>query len=323
MPFQPPFNLEDITGIKTRRVHDKSEGAFEDSYHLALEAAKDALSRSRYRAEDLDVVISGSIIRYKDGYTHYSEPPFALFLKRDLGAVKALSFDVSNACAGMFSGIYLLDRMIKSGVVKNGMVISGECITPIADTAVQEINQPFDEQFGSLTVGDAGVAVILDGEATEADRIHQIELMTCSEYSHLCIGMPSNRSSGPALYTNNHEMHKEDRLQLWPNFQEDLLRKIDSSFAAEKYDYVIHHQVSTKFIARIQKFSAKHFGTEMPQSLACVEDYGNTASTSHFVVLYDHLKQKSVKKGGKFLLVPAASGVVTGCLSATISSLEV
>ena len=51
-------------------------------------------------------------------------------------------------------------------------------------------------------------------------------------------------------------------------------------------------------------------GTEMPQSLACVEDYGNTASTSHFVVLYDHLKQKSVKKGAKFLLVPAASGVV-------------
>jgi len=323
MPFKPPFDLEDITGIKTRRVHDKTDGSFEDSFVLASEAAKDALSRSKYRAEDLDVIISGSIVRYKDGLTHHSEPPFALFLKRALGNAKALTFDVSNACAGMMSGIYVLDRMIKAGVVKNGLVVSGECITPIADTAVEEISQPFDSQFGSLTVGDAGVAVILDGEATDADKIHQIELMTCSEYSQLCIGMPSDQRPGAALYTNNHEMHKEDRLQLWPNFQADILSRFGSSFAEEKYDYIVHHQVSTKFIARIQKFSSKLLNTEMPESLSCVEQYGNTASTSHFVVLYDHLKDKKVKKGAKFLLVPAASGVVTGCLSATISSLEV
>jgi 3-oxoacyl-[acyl-carrier-protein] synthase III len=323
MPYKPPFDLEDITGIKERRVHSKVDGAFEDSFVLALSAAQDALSRSGYRAADLDVIISGSIVRYKDGHTHYSEPPFALFLKRALGATSAQFFDVSNACAGMMSGIYLLDRMIKAGVVRNGLVVSGECITPIADTAVEEINQPFDSQFGSLTVGDAGVAVILDGKATDADKIHQIELMTSSEYSHLCIGMPSDRSAGPALYTNNHEMHKEDRLQLWPTFQSDVLRDAGSSFAAEKYDYIIHHQVSSKFIARIQKHAGKLLEAEMPESLACVEKYGNTASTSHFVVLYEHLKEKKVKKGGKFLLVPAASGIVTGCLSATISSLEV
>jgi 3-oxoacyl-[acyl-carrier-protein] synthase-3 len=40
-------------------------------------------------------------------------------------------------------------------------------------------------------------------------------------------------------------------------------------------------------------------------------------------VLYEHLKQKAIEKGAKVLLVPAASGIVTGCLSATISSLEV
>jgi 3-oxoacyl-[acyl-carrier-protein] synthase-3 len=58
----------------------------------------------------------------------------------------------------------------------------------------------------------------------------------------------------------------------------------------------------------------------MPESLAVVSEYGNTSSTSHFLVLHEHLKNRP---GGKFLLVPAASGVVTGCLSATISSLEV
>jgi 3-oxoacyl-[acyl-carrier-protein] synthase-3 len=61
----------------------------------------------------------------------------------------------------------------------------------------------------------------------------------------------------------------------------------------------------------------------MPESLQVVEQLGNTATTSHFVVLYRHLQEKRLKKGAKFLLVPAASGVVTGCVSTTISSLEV
>jgi len=323
MSFKPFFDLEEITGIKERRVHDQREESFEDSFVLATRAAEDALKRSRYKAEDLDVIISGSIVRYKGGYRHYWEPSFALFLKRHLGARAAQYFDVSNACAGMMSGIFLLDRMIKAGVVKNGLVVSGECITPIADTAVREICEPFDSQFGSLTVGDAGVAVILDDQGSDADRIERLELMTSSDYSRLCIGMPSDKTVGPALYTNNAEMHKEDRLHLWPTFMQDLLNKDGTTFAAEGYDYIIHHQVSSKFIQKVQKHSGKVFEAPMPKSLAAVEHYGNTASTSHFVVLYEHLKQKAIEKGAKVLLVPAASGIVTGCLSATISSLEV
>jgi 3-oxoacyl-[acyl-carrier-protein] synthase-3 len=61
----------------------------------------------------------------------------------------------------------------------------------------------------------------------------------------------------------------------------------------------------------------------MPQPLNVVEKYGNTSSTSHFVVLHDHLKDKAVPRGSKILMVPAASGIVTGYVSATISSLEV
>jgi 3-oxoacyl-[acyl-carrier-protein] synthase-3 len=54
-----------------------------------------------------------------------------------------------------------------------------------------------------------------------------------------------------------------------------------------------------------------------------VDQYGNTSSTAHFVVMHEHLKNGRITKGSKLLLVPAASGVVTGCLSATVSSLEV
>jgi 3-oxoacyl-[acyl-carrier-protein] synthase-3 len=36
----------------------------------------------------------------------------SLFIKQKLGATKAIFFDVSNACAGMFTGMYILDSIL-------------------------------------------------------------------------------------------------------------------------------------------------------------------------------------------------------------------
>jgi len=324
MRYVPQFDLEEITGIKNRRVHAKTEGAIEDSFALATLAARDCLARSRYRAEDLDVVISTSITRFKDGYRMYWEPAFSLLLKRELGARQAMHFDVSNACAGMMTGVHLLDRMIRAGVVRNGLVVSGECITPIADTAVQEIDEPLDRQFGSLTVGDSGAAVILDRAENDADVIHYCELTTCAEYAQLCIGMPSDERPGAALYTNNAEMHKKERVALWPKFQADFLAKHGRKFEDEKFDYIVQHQVGTRAVANFNRYGAATFGvSEMPPSPIVVDELGNTSSTSHFVVLYKHLKEKRVQKGAKWLFVPGASGMVVGCVSSTITALEV
>lgn len=318
MDFKPPFDLEAITGIRERRVCS----SVEDSFTLALQAAQDCLSRSSYKAAELEVIISTSICRFKGKEKNYWEPSFALFLAKELGATRAIHFDVSNACAGMMSGVLFLDRLIKAGIVKNGLVVSGEYISPIAETAIKEIAHPFDAQFASLTVGDAAAAVIMHQSSSEQDRIHYIELLTCAEYSHLCIGKPSEVNGGPALYTNNKEMHKEERVQLWPRFQKDFLAKRGCDFASEQYDYLIHHQVGAKAMKNFSKFGTAIFETQVDESLSLVEDFANTASTSHFLVLYRHLKEQRLKKGAKFLMVPAASGVVTGCLSVTISSLE-
>jgi 3-oxoacyl-[acyl-carrier-protein] synthase III len=323
MSYRPPFDLGAITGIQERRVHDKRPESFEDSYYIALRAAQDCLARSRYTAGQLDVIISCSITRFKGGYTFYFEPSLASMMARELGAEAAIHFDVSNACAGMMTGVEVLDRMIRAGVVRNGMVVSGECITPIADTAVLEVNEMLDPQFASLTVGDAGAAVIMDRAVDEDDRLHFIKLFSNSAHSKLCIGMPSEKNDTTALYTDNRQMHCEDRLSLWPMWLRDYLRERGTSFASEAWNYVIHHQVGARFVSNVQKRSAEVLETEMPAQLSSLSRYGNTASTAHFVVLYDHLKRKLIEPGSKLLMAPAASGIVTGALSTTLRSLAV
>ncbi|MBF6482684.1 3-oxoacyl-ACP synthase [Nocardia otitidiscaviarum] len=320
----PGFDLEKITGVQERRFRSTEPGNVEDSFTLAMNAVEDCLSRSQYAASDLDVIISTSITRSKDGTKMYMEPSFAGAIGRAIGAREdVITFDLSNACAGMLTGTYILDRMIRSGAVQRGIVVSGEAITPIAETAVEEISEKYDLQFASLTVGDSGAAVVLDEAVDDADKIHYIELTTASEYSHLCLGMPSDKSQGVALYTDNRKMHNESRFLLWTDTQSGYLDKQGTTFADEKFDYMIHHQFGAGAVPFINAIAAREFGVPMPPDLNVIHKYGNTSTTSHFIVLHDQLSQQAIPAGAKLLMVPAASGVVAGFLSTTISSLKV
>lgn len=318
MKTPPQFDLQAITGINNRLWKEDDE----DSFTMAIDSAQNCLKNSRYKAEDLDIIISASIGRFI-GNAGYYEPAMSLYIKQKLGATKAIFFDVSNACAGIFTGMYILNSMIKAGIVKNGMVVSGECISSVAETAVLEVKDAMDSQFGSLTVGDSGAAVILDQAVDDEDVIETFEMISTSDYSALAIGMPSNNSNKYAMYASNTEMHTADRLSIWPNFQLDMFEKMGREFSKENFNFIIHHQVGLKFIKKLLKLGTAAFEAEMPDSLQVLDEYGNTSSTSHMLVLYEHLKDNTIKKGSKILFVPAGSGFVTGFLSAKISNLVV
>ncbi|WP_338773079.1 3-oxoacyl-[acyl-carrier-protein] synthase III C-terminal domain-containing protein [Nocardia vulneris] len=316
------LDLARITGIEQRRVYDSHPDRYESSFELALRAIDDCLRHSDYAAGDLDIIISASITRTRGKEIFCYAPAFALMLGNAIGATEARHFDVSNACAGMMTGVLVLDRMIKAGVVRNGMVVSGEQITPIAETAMREISQPYDPQFAALTVGDAAVAVILDEQGDDHDEIHYVELMTTAEGAEHCLGMPSDRSAGIALYTDNRAMQNESRYRQGIERIDTFLRESGRSWETEKFDYWIHHQFSAPALEYLGQLTGEHFGTAMPQALNVLQEYGNTASTSHFLVLHEYLARQQIPKGSKILMIPAASGTVSGYLAATVSRLE-
>lgn len=319
MVNKQPFDLEVITGIEERRVHGENETSFD----IALSAAKDCLEKSSYSPEDIDVIIVPSITRFNEGTNKFMfEPCLSLYLKQELGLKNAIHMDVSNACAGMMTAVYTVDAMIKSGAIKTGLVVSGEYITCIAETAKKEINEPWDAQFGSLTVGDSGVAVILDEAQDEDDYIDYIELLTAAEHSELCIGKPSDQNKGVALYTNNNEMHKRDRIETFAHFITRYYKETGRDMESENFDWAIHHQVGVKAINNFARYIEEGGGFTLAKPLNCVEKLGNTATTSHFIDIYYNLKNGTLKPGEKILAIPAASGIVTGCLSVKITNLK-
>ena len=74
------------------------------------------------------MLISTSITRSK-GRTPVLEPPLSLYVKQAIGATQAVNFDLSNACAGMLTGVFILQDLITRGEISCGMVVSGDYIS--------------------------------------------------------------------------------------------------------------------------------------------------------------------------------------------------
>ena len=148
------IQLERLTGIHERHV----VGPGENSFTLATGAARDCLGHSQHQASDIEMLISTSITRSKGRSSQSFEPPLSLYIKQAIGATQAVNFDLSNACAGMLTGVFILHDMVTRGEISCGMVVSGEYISHLSWNAARQIRSLFSKQLASLTLGDAGSA---------------------------------------------------------------------------------------------------------------------------------------------------------------------
>ena len=248
---RPRLDLEAITGIRERRV-----AVDEHALELAVHAAERALALSRYRAEDLDAVICTSISKHHRDDEFTFEPATAVLVRKAIGARRALVFDVVNACAGMLNGIAVLQALIRTGVVRNGMVVSGEQNLPLAESATREIRHSLDRQLAALTLGDAGAALILDAATDARHGIHHLELVTGAKHDHYCRSLPSPRGRGGILLTKARGLQRKGA----EHFPVYLKRALDATgWQIADLQHVIPHQVSVRAVRQGVKVAGALF----------------------------------------------------------------
>jgi 3-oxoacyl-[acyl-carrier-protein] synthase III len=316
--YKSLLDVERLTGIANRRVRAETD----DSLTLAVSAARACLKNSKYSPADLDVIIYAGIFKLLGRSKHIYEPAMSALVKKELGSNAKLYFDVSNACTGMLTAVYILDSLIRTGFVKNGLIVSGEPNSVVIDQAVKEIDGRCDQQYASLTLGDAGAAAIMDASTDAAEGISLAQFYTFAEFSDLCTVTPSDRNAGWALYT--------DMVKLQFETLKRSAAAIKYSYAGENvdfnsdFDFVIPHQTSVK---GIQTGMMMHLVPDvvhkLPEVLYSVQEFGNTSSTTHFVALNNALKEGKVKRGHRLMLLGYGSGINIGLVDLTVGSLQV
>ena len=309
------IDLERLTGIREHRVC----GPTETSLSLAIDAARDCLMRSRYTGADLDMVIDASITRYVDGRTHRFEPPLSLSIKQAIGAERALSFDLANACAGMLTGVFVLNDFIRRGIIQRGMVVSGERITGLGTNAQRSVRTILSPQLASLTLGDAGAAVIVERAPEHHEGIVLAGFTTLAEHSRLCLGLPSWSHPGAQMFTRARKIH-EVAMSEGPPLIEDVLAR--AGLTMGEIDWLIPHQTSVRAIKSGGRAIEEQCGEQPKHMIVTVDEYGNTASTTLFVALHRYLDHHELHRGEKVLLLSVASGLEVGIVVFQVDELE-
>lgn len=297
--------FELLTGIKERRVCSPGE----DSYTLAVNAAKDCLKYSKYLPENLDMLICCSISKNKDGMSYQYEPPFSLYIKETIGAKNALSFDISNACAGMLTGVLIADDFIRRGVIRSCMIVSGEFITNLKDHAARTVKDIKSFELASFTVGDAGAAVILEQIPNDLEGLTVSSFTTLAQYNNLCTAKQNKRFPGFFMKTNAKKIH-----QVAISDSTNIVQKAleDNNLTFDQIDYFIPHQTSRRSISSGAKHYTNYFGVKPQKVVINLREFGNTASTTHFLAMYRFLKENKFRSGDKIMLLSFASGLVIG-----------
>jgi 3-oxoacyl-[acyl-carrier-protein] synthase-3 len=310
----PRVDLERLTGIRERRVC----GPGEDSYSLAVDAAWDCLSHSRHAPGDIDMIISCSISKYGSDLAYRFEPALSLSVKEAIGAGDAIHFDVSNACAGMLTGVMLLDSFIRSGSIRRGMVVSGEYISSISDNATREVRSLGNKQLASLTAGDAGSAVIVDRAEPSSPGISACEMVTHAEHSDLCIGEPAPHGPGAMMTTDAGKLHQQAIAHCAPPIRRALEQ---AGLRIDEIDYMIPHQTSARAIRAGSRHLERALGGAPGEVVQNLEAIGNTATTSHFIALDRLIREGRIAPEHKLLLLAFASGIVVGAVVFTAGEL--
>lgn len=300
------IDLERLTGIRERRVSDGED----DSYSLAVAAALDCLAHSELAPGDLDVLINCSITKFRDDMVQCLEPTMSIALAQAIGAAGAMTFDVSNACAGMLTGVFILNNWIRQGIIRRGMVVSGEYISPLGRNAAAHIRNIMSRELASLTLGDAGAALLLERASDGAPGISTIGFTTIAEHSRLCLAYPAKHEPGARMFTRSQPLQKAAIKDTVPLLQEIL----DSSgLTITDIDHVIPHQTSARAIRKGMKHVTDALGGEPRHSaVVTVDHYGNTASTTHTVALIEEMEAGRIHAGDRIALVALASGLVIG-----------
>lgn len=290
--------IERITGVRTRHLADAATRPSE----LAYEATLDAMARGLVKSEDLDVIVYAAVFR------DYAEPATAHVIQAKLHADRALVFDVSNACLSIMDGILLVDALIGAGRCRTGLVCGGELCSEVLRATydrVRTMKAPDDllPYFPSLTLGDAGAAVVLEAKTADepARGFVAFEFLSAGENWDLCV-LPQ---AGEPMVTDGKRL-LEVGARMAGRALERLLEK--TGWTRDEIDLVVPHQISVRANAEVLR------ATGIPASKChlVIDTFGNTAATTLPLALAHAAQTGKLLPGMKVVLAGLGSGVSVG-----------
>ena len=279
------------TGIKERRVSHVT------GIELAHVAAARALACAGLDPAAVELIVYGSCSNDE------TVPNSASGVQVRLGATRAASMDINTACTSFLYGLSTATALVRTGVVKNAVVIGVELISQFMDWTNRGV---------AVLFGDGAAAVVL--QATDGDEGVIGEKLGCdadvrgvlrvrgmgTAYAHhgVMLGDTSWNFDGQEIFKR--------AVVAMAQASHDVLAKTGHTIA--DVDLVVPHQANLRIIESV----AKRVGAPLERVFITVQRYGNMSSATVPVALVDALEEGRIKPGA-LILMPAFGAGLTWC----------
>lgn len=284
--------IRERTGIRERRFASPEQATSD----LATEAARKALEHAGVAAEEIDLIIVGTIS------PDMLLPSTACLVQNNIGAINAGAIDLSAACAGFNYGLIMGSQMIKAGGCNKVLVIGAETLTRIVNIS--------DRGTGIIFADGAGAVVL--GEIEPGYGMLSFDMGSDGSGGNL-LCMPGGGSRIPATEESvKAGLHtiKMDGSEVFKFAVRIMGKTVDTSLAkaglsTDDIDVLIPHQANHRII----QSAAKRIGVSMDKVVMNVDKYGNTSAGSVPIALDEAVKQGKINTGDIVVLVGFGAGL--------------
>lgn len=282
------------TGIRTRHLAKE-----ETTTSMAAAAAKKALANSGLQAEDIELLIVATISADTE------TPSTACRVQAELGASRAVAFDINAACSGFLYAVHIADAFIKSGVYKNALLIGAETLSKLVDWTDRSTCILFGDGAGAavLQASEDG-GVISQSLGSNGSKWEVLSCMSRPNNNPIC----KNEAAPGYMYMDGQAVFKF-AVKTVPMCVEDALDK--AGVSADEVKYFVLHQANSRII----QAAAKRLGQPEEKFPMNLDQCGNTSAASLPILLAQMDEKGLLKRGDKLVLSGFGAGLTWGaCL---------
>jgi len=287
--------IQSRTGIRQRHIASDEES----TASLAMDAALNALRVANLNPGDIELIIVST------SSPEHVFPATACLVQDRIGATHAGAFDLSAACSGFIFAMNMATQAIRSGSIKNAVVIGAETLSRFVN---------WEDRDTCILFGDGAGAFVLQAGDEPGGVLSAVMRSDGSGADLLSVPAGGSRlpTSPETILNKQHTIHMNGRevFRFATRVMAQATREVVASaqLKIEDVQLVIPHQANLRIIESAMR------GLEIPtdRCFINIERYGNTSTASIPIATCEAIQQGRLQSGDNTVFVGFGAGLTWG-----------
>jgi 3-oxoacyl-[acyl-carrier-protein] synthase-3 len=289
--------IRERTGIRERHIARETE--FPST--LGVEASIKALKVANLAPTELDLIICAS------SSPEYIFPATACLIQDQIGATKAGAFDLQAACTGFVYALNMGAQAIRSGSMKNVLVVGTEVLSRFTN---------WKDRNTCILFGDGAGAFVL--QASDQPGGVMSAVMHSDGSGADSLSLPAGGTHHPATEATIREgkhFIQMDGKEVFRFATRVMGRAVTESLeqirlTTNDVQWIVPHQANYRII----ETAAKHLKMPLDKFVINVDRYGNTSTASVPIAAIEAVQKSQIKPGDKVVFVAFGAGLTWGAM---------